>query len=135
MGFSGPVFRAYDPENELIVAVKAFQLDITPEQAHTLAEQLNRIAQIGLSEPSVVTPLRAGVEDSVAYLVLEYVAMESLDVALRHYAPGATGRAITLITQLASAIDCTRAVGALHGALHPRDVFVAQNSAQVSGFG
>ena len=135
MGFSGPVFRAYDPENELIVAVKAFQLDITPEQAHTLAEQLNRIAQIGLSEPSVVTPLRAGVEDSVAYLVLEYVAMESLDVTLRHYAPGATGRAITLITQLASAIDCTRAVGALHGALHPRDVFVAQDSAQVSGFG
>ena len=135
MGFSGPVFRAYDPENELLVAVKAFQLDITPEQAHTLAEQLNRIAQIGLSEPGIVTPLRAGVEDSVAYLVLDYLAMESLDVAMRHYAPAATDRTTTLIAQLAGAIDCARAVGALHGALHLRDVFVAQDSAQVSGFG
>jgi len=135
MGFSGPVFRAYDPENELPVAIKAFQLDITPEQAHALAEHFNRIAQIGLSEPGVVTPLSAGVEDTVAYLVLEHVAMESLDVAMRDYAPDAMDRSIKLIAQLAGAIDCARAVGALHGALHPRDVFVAKDLVKVSGFG
>lgn len=135
MGFSGPVFRAYDPENELPVAIKAFQLDITPEQAQTLAEHFNRIAQIGLSEPEVVTPLSAGVEDTVAYLVLEHVAMESLDVAMRDYAPDAIDRSNKLIAQLAGAIDCARTVGALHGALHPRDVFVARDSVKVSGFG
>ena len=135
MGFSGPVFRAFDPENELPVAIKAFQLDITPEQAHTLAEHFNRIARIGLSEPGVVTPLSAGVEDTVAYLVLEHVAMESLDVAMRDYAPDEIDRSIKLIAQLASAIDCARAVGTLHGALHPRDVFVAKDSVKVGGFG
>ena len=49
------------------MAVKVFRLDITPEQAQSLAEELARAAEAGLFHPSIVEPLAAGVEGTVAY--------------------------------------------------------------------
>ena len=115
--------------------MKVFRLDITPEQAHTLAECLNRMSEIGLSEPGLVTPLKAGVQETVAYLAQEYVTAESLDVAMRHYAPATIDRSAPFVSQLADAIDGARAAGVLHGALHPRDIFVTPDSARATGFG
>ena len=135
MGVLGPVFRAYDPERGRLVAIKVFRVDITPEQARVLAECLNRMAEIGLSEPGLVTPLKAGVQETVAYLAQEYVAAESLDVAMGHYAPLTIARAAPFVSQLAGAIDGARAAGVLHGALHPRDIFVTPDSAKATGFG
>ena len=134
-GVLGPVYRTYDPEGDRLVAVKVFRLDITPEQALTLAHSLSRMAEIGLSEPGLVTPLTAGVEDTTAYLAQEYVAAESLDVAMRHYAPASVDRAMPFVSQLAGSIDGARAAGVLHGALHPRDILVTPDSAQATGFG
>ena len=135
MGVLGPVFRTYDPERDRLVAVKVFRLDIPPEQAAALAEQLSRIAALGLTEPGLVAPLAAGVADTVAYLAQEYVAAESLDVAMRHYAPATLDRALPFVTQLAHALDGARAAGVLHGSLHPRDVFVTPDSARATGIG
>src|SRR6187549_4250766 len=87
VGALGPVFRTYEPERDRLVAVKAFRLDITPEQAQALADELTRSAEAGLFHPSIVEPIAAGVEGTVAYCAEEYVAAESLDVAMRHYAP------------------------------------------------
>ena len=48
VGALGPVFRTYEPERDRLVAVKAFRLDITPEQAQALADELSRSAEAGL---------------------------------------------------------------------------------------
>ena len=135
VGVLGPVFRSRDPKNDRLVALKVFQIGITPEQARALAEQLNRVAQIGLAEPGLIAPLTAGVEGSVVYLAQEYVAADSLDVAMRRDAPASVDRRVLFISQLAGAIDGARAVGVLHGALHPRDVFATLDSARATGFG
>src|SRR6185436_10717597 len=71
----------------------------------------------------------------VAYRAEEYVAAESLDVAIRHYAPAPLEKALPFITQLAGAIDFARTAGVGHGALHLRDVFVTPDEARASGFG
>lgn len=112
-----------------------FRLDVTPEQAQSLADELARAADAGLFHPSIVEPIAAGVEGTVAYRAEEYVAAESLDVAMRHYAPAAVDKALPFITQLAGAIDFARAAGVGHGALHPRDVFVTPDEARATGFG
>ena len=80
-------------------------------------------------------PLGAGVEGTLAYAASEYVAAESLDVALKHYAPATLDKVLPFITQLAGAIDFARTVGIGHGALHPRDVFVTPDEARATGFG
>jgi protein kinase-like protein/PEGA domain-containing protein len=135
VGALGPVFRTYEPDRDRLVAVKAFRIDITPEQARSLADELSRAAEAGLFHPSIVEPIAAGVEGSVAYNAEEYVAAESLDVAMRHYAPAAIDTVLPFITQLAGAIDFARAAGVGHGALHPRDVFMLPEEARVTGFG
>jgi serine/threonine protein kinase len=135
IGALGPVFRTYEPTRDRLVAVKVFRLDVTPEQAQALADELGRAADAGLFHPSIVEPVAAGVEGTTAYRAEEYVAAESLDVAMRHYAPSTLDRALPFLTQLAGAIDFARTAGVGHGALHLRDVFVTPDEARASGFG
>ena len=134
-GTLGAVLRTYEPEADRLVAVKVFQLDITPEQAEELSRELQVVSQQGLTHPSIVEPLAAGIEEGIAYLATEYVASESLDVAMRHYAPAPFETVSTLVTQLADGLDFSHAAGVEHGLLHPRDIFVTSERARVTGFG
>jgi hypothetical protein len=135
VGALGPVFRTYEPTRDRLVAVKVFRLDIVPEQARSLADALSRASEAGLFHPSIVEPIASGIEGSVAYRAEEYVAAESLDVAMRHYAPAPVEKALPFVTQLAGAIDFARAAGIGHGALHPRDIFITPDEARATGFG
>ncbi len=96
-----PSFARTSPTRDRLVAVKVFRLDVTPEQAGALAEELGRATEAGLFHPSIVEPVAAGLEGTVAYRAEEYVAAESLDVAMRHYAPATLDKALPFITQLA----------------------------------
>jgi hypothetical protein len=135
VGALGPVFRTYEPTRDRLIAVKVFRLDIVPEQARALADALSRATEAGLFHPSIVEPIASGVEGSVAYRAEEYVAAESLDVAMRHYAPAPIEKALPFVTQLAGAIDFARAAGIGHGGLHPRDIFITPDEARATGFG
>ncbi|MCE2514721.1 MAG: PEGA domain-containing protein [Acidobacteria bacterium] len=129
------MFRAVGPDSGHPVAVKAFHLDLTPELADELADALQQLVEAGLTHPGIVAPLAAGCEGSVPYLAQDYVAAESLDVAMRHYAPAAAERAVPLLHHLAGAIDAAHEAGVLHGSLHLRDVFVSPDEARATGFG
>ena len=135
IGTLGPVFRTYEPTRDRLVAVKVFRLDIIPEQAQVLADALGRAIDSSLAHPSIVEPIAAGLEGTLAYRAEEYVLAESLDVAMRHYAPASIEQALPFITQLAGAIDFARAAGVGHGGLHPRDIFVTPDEARATGFG
>src|SRR5581483_218090 len=124
-GVLGPVFRTYDPQRDRLVAIKAFRLELLPEQVARLADALRRLTgEASPKAPAIVPALDAGLEGTTAFLAMEYVAAETLDVAIRHLAPAPIERALPIITQLADAIDAGWAAGVGHGALHPRDVFV-----------
>ena len=135
VGVLGPVFRAHAPDDNRLVALKAFHLDITPEQARTLAAALDEIVHAGLTHPVIATPLGSGCCDDAAYLAVEYVVAESLDVAIRHAAPAAVETALPFVVQLAEALDTAHAQGVSHGALHLRDIFIAPDFPRVTGFG
>jgi serine/threonine-protein kinase len=136
-GVLGPVFRTYDPQQDRLVAVKAFRLDVVPEVVAKLADALRRLPSNAVSHPAIVPVLDAGLEGMSAYLAMEYVTAETLDVALRHLAPAPLDRVLPILTELAGAIDAAWAAGVGHGSLHPRDVFVGSgtNEVRVTGFG
>jgi serine/threonine-protein kinase len=136
-GVLGPVFRTYEPQHDRLVAIKAFRLDIVPEQVARLADGLRRLVASGAKHPAVVPVLDAGLEGTTAYLAMEYIAAETLDVALRHLAPAPLDRALPILAPLGDAIDAAWAAGSSHGALHPRDVFVTLDGhdVRVTGFG
>ena len=135
VGVLGPLFRAYEPSRDRLVAVKVFRLSVTPEQAGALVDELSRVVDVGLEHATIVAPIAAGLTGMTPYLAQEYVTGETLDVAIRQYAPGPLETTLPFITQLASAIDYACAAGVSHGALHPRDVFLTSELARATGFG
>ncbi len=136
-GGLGPVFRAFEPQQERLIAVKAFRLDIVPEVTARLADALRRVVATPLDSPHVVAPVGAGLEGSTAFLASDYVTTDTLDVALRRLAPATLDRAIPVLRQIADAIEAAWDAGLGHGALHPRDVFVSADTLEVrvGGFG
>jgi serine/threonine-protein kinase len=135
VGVLGPVFRGYDPEQDRVVAIKAFSLDLTPEQAAGLAAEFGRLAELAIPHGFIIAPLAGGSDGSTPYLVEEYFVAESTDVALKQYGPPPLADALRLIGQLAGALDAAAAAGVHHGALHPRDVLVAPHEMRLTGLG
>jgi serine/threonine protein kinase len=126
------------------VAIKVFRLDVVPEVSAKLAGILKRLAAVAVEHPGVVPLIDAGLEGSTAYLAMEYVASETLDVGLRRLSPATIETVAPILRQVADAVEAARAVGIAHGALHPRDIFVQPAPAdspetgtqvRVSGFG
>ncbi len=115
--------------------MKAFRIDLLPEQSALLATELQAIVGAGLTHPGIVLPVASGMEGHLPYLAQEYVAAESLDIAMKHYAPAVPARVMPFLTSIAGALDAAAASGVLHGALHPRDVFVTTEEARATGFG
>lgn len=134
-GVLGPVFRTHDPDDERLVAVKVFTLDLTPELSAQLAEEFRRLIAVELPSVRLAAPIDAGVEDSMAYLALQYVAGESLDAAIRQYGPAPAPDAARLISHVAEALDACARVGVFHGALHPRDILVTPGETHLTGMG
>jgi serine/threonine-protein kinase len=136
-GVLGPVFRTYDPQRDRLIAVKAFRLDLVPEDVARLAEAFRRLAAASPSHPSLVPAVDGGLEGATAFLAMDYVAGETLDVAFRHLAPAPLDRALPVLTQIADALEAGWAAGLGHGALHPRDVFLTAgaNDVRVTGVG
>jgi len=131
----GPVFRAYDPDRDRLVAVKLFRLDLPPERVHQLVAELDRLIGAGLSRHGIVAPLAAGIVDVSAFLAQEFVTADSLDIVLRDYGPATPPEAIRRLDTLASALDRAVGVGVSHGALHPRDVLVTAEDLRLTGLG
>ena len=129
------MFRAHDPGEGRLVAIKAFRLDLTPDRAAELVRALDELVTRGLSHPSTAAPLAAGVEGATPWLAQSYVPAESLDAALRQYGPAPTAHVVTIVTHLAGALDFAAASGVLHGSLHPRDVLVAPDETYLIDLG
>jgi len=60
-GALGPVFRAYQPEEDRLVAVKHFRIDVPPERAHQLVVQLERLIAADLTHAGIAAPIATGI--------------------------------------------------------------------------
>jgi serine/threonine-protein kinase len=134
-GTLGPVFRAYEPDRERLVAIKLFRLDLPPDRVHRLIEEFERLVAVGLTHSTVAAPLAAGIHDSAPYLVQEFVSAESLDIVVRDYGPAPPLDTVGLALRLGGALDFAADLGILAGALHPRDVLVSPDEARITGLG
>jgi hypothetical protein len=129
------VFRAYDAERERLVAVKLFTLDLPPEKVHQLVAEFERLIAAELTHPALALPLATGITGVSAFLAQDYVAAESLDLAVREYGTAAPADALRVAAQLAGALDFAAVVNISHGALHPRDVLLSTDDTRLTGVG
>ncbi len=134
IGVLGPVFRAHDRDR--LVAVKAFKLDVVPEQAADIAEELRALVARAPHHPRLVGLVGAGLEGDTPWLAMRCMVAPTLDTRLRDGRGFDLHDILAIVHGMAEAVDAAHAAGLLHGSLHPRDVFVGDGGAVcVGGFG
>jgi serine/threonine protein kinase len=134
-GALGPVFRAYEPERDRLVAVKLFRLDLPPERVHQLVAEFEQLIVADLGYPTIAAPRATGIAGVCAYLAQDYVAADSLDIVVRESGPAPAADALRVAAQLADALDFAAAREIVHGALHPRDVLLSKDDLRIVGLG
>ncbi len=88
-----------------------------------------------LNHPAVAIPLATGITGVSVYLAQDYVAAESLDLAVREYGAAPPADALRVAVQLAGALDLAAVANVNHGALHPRDVLLSDDETRLTGIG
>lgn len=134
-GTLGPVFRATDPGSDTVVAVKLLNINLFPQDAARVARDLGQLAATLPRLAAAVTPIEAGQENHVPFLATTLADGDSLDVALREFGPAAIADLLPRVEALAATLDEAASREVYHGALHPRDIMVAEHDTRLTGLG
>ena len=142
-GAMGIVYKARDPKINRVVAVKTFALvNQSPEEEQEYRERFFREAEAAgrLSHPGIVTVFDVGEERETRapYIVMEYVAGQSLDKLLlsRDDRKLPAEAALQIALELAEALDCAHGQGVVHRDLQPANILLTEDGhAKIGDFG
>ncbi len=142
-GAMGVVYKARDPVINRVVAVKTISMaGQPPEEEREYRERFFREAEAAgrLSHPGIVTVFDVGEEPETRapYIVMEYVAGQSLDKVLLaggdNKLPLET--ALQIAVELAEALDCAHGQGVVHRDLKPANILITEDGhAKIADFG
>src|ERR1700693_1166707 len=141
-GAMGVVYKARDPKIDRFVAVKAISLSThNPEEEREYRERFFHEAQAAgrLLHPGIVTIFDTGEdpEGHIAYMVMEYIAGQSLDRLLSEKSKKLpVDTALLLAEELAQALDHAHGQGVIHRDMKPANILVTeQGHAKIADFG
>jgi len=136
-GMLGPVYRGVDLETGLPIAIKAFKSEIVADQP-VMLERFRREDELlrELNHPNIVRRLASVEQDSIHYLIMEYVEGGSLRDLLEQPAQLPVERALEIAIDLADALARTHRLGIIHRDLKPENVLMAPDGTpRLSDFG
>ncbi|MDA2891918.1 serine/threonine-protein kinase [Mycolicibacterium sp. BiH015] len=124
VGGMGEVYRAYDTLRERMVAIKLLRPEMAADQS--FQERFRRESRIAarLQEPHVIPVHNFGEIDGVLYIDMRLVEGESVKDALRAVGVLPPARAVSIIGQVASALDDAHANGLIHRDIKPENVLL-----------
>jgi serine/threonine protein kinase, bacterial len=127
VGGMGEVYRAYDTARERTVAIKLLRPDMAADPA--FQERFRRESRVAarLQEPHVIPVHDFGDIDGVLYIDMRLVEGVSLKELLRNDGALPPTRAVSIITQVASALDDAHANGLVHRDIKPENVLLTND--------
>jgi len=138
----GIVYKARDPKIDRFVAVKAISLSTqNPEEEREYRQRFFHEAQAAgrLLHPGIVTIFDTGedTESHIAYIVMEYIAGQSLDRMLSEKSKKLPlEQALLLTEELAEALDHAHGQGVIHRDMKPANILVTpEGHAKIADFG
>jgi len=131
----GSVYRATDLRTQGTVAVKLAHPHLANEPS--FRERLRREARIAasLSSPRVVRVIDFDEHEGVPFLVMEYVAGETLQQILTRQGRLPLSAALSIATEVARALEAAHARGIVHRDLKPQNVKLVDGQVKVLDFG
>ncbi len=140
-GAMGVVYQARDPQIDRLVALKTIHMSgQAPEEEQEFRLRFVNEAQAAgrLHHPGIVAIFDVGEnpENCDPYIVLEYVAGESLSRILAREKKIPVARALKLAEEIADALDYAHAQGVIHRDIKPANIIVTQEGrAKIADFG
>src|SRR5271165_1973706 len=140
-GAMGVVYKARDPQIDRLVAVKTVCLrGEEPEAEEEFRGRFLNEAQAAgrLHHPGIVSVFDVGEDPEThdPYIVLEYVAGESLHKILAREKKFDLPRALQLAQEIAEALDYAHAQGVTHRDVKPGNILITQDGhAKIADFG
>jgi serine/threonine protein kinase/Flp pilus assembly protein TadD len=130
-GGMGVVYLAQDPMLGRKVAIKTIHFEITDaSQREYLQSQLLRDARAsaGLSHPNVVNVHDIIESGDTTYLVMEYIAGETLASRMQRAPAPDTAWLLRVLRDIAAALDYTHRKGVVHRDIKPGNIMIDQHA-------
>lgn len=128
MGAMGIVYKGEDPLIERTVAIKTIRFDPVAQRSDQDQARKRFIREArsagNLSHPNIVTIYEVGEDEGLIYIVMEYVAGQSLDAFLDSNKDLPLDEIIRLINRIGKALDYAHKKGVVHRDVKPANILV-----------
>ena len=128
-GGMGRVYRAYDPNLAREVALKVLHAPLADSEQAQFGARFRReaVALAKLRHPHIVAVHDCGIDDGVAFVVMELVDGRSLASLLQAEGPLTLDRTMHIAGQLAEALAYAHKSGVVHRDVKPDNVVIEAN--------
>src|SRR5262249_20105121 len=133
-GGMGEVYRARDTRLDRIVAVKVLPPELAENAERRARFEREAKAVSALNHPHICTLHDIGRQDSIDYLVLEYIEGETLAERLKR-GPLPFEQVLRYGIEIADALDKAHRHGIVHRDLKPANVMLTKSGAKLLDFG
>lgn len=130
------VYLAHDIILDRDVAVKILRLDFANDEE--FIRRFRREAQnaTSLAHPNIVNIYDVGEEDSIYYIVMEYVKGKTLKQYIQQHSPVQVETALDIMQQLTSAISHAHQNHIVHRDIKPQNILIDENgTVKITDFG
>jgi len=130
------VWEAHDDILGRRVAVKVLHSHLASDASFLARFRREAIAAARLAHPNVVATYDTGVDDGVAWIVMERVDGNTLRQVLSASGPLSPGRAVRIAVQVADALDYAHRAGVIHRDVKPGNILLTESDrVKVADFG
>lgn len=130
------VYLAHDMILDRDVAVKVLRLDFANDEEFIRRFRREAQSATSLAHPNIVNIFDVGEEDSIYYIVMEYVEGQTLKQYIQSNSPVPVEKALDILQQLTSAISHAHQNHIVHRDIKPHNILVdTHGNVKITDFG
>lgn len=123
-GAMGEVFKGRDKSLNRIVAIKTLPVDMADEEHYRARFEREARTVAGLRHPNIVNVFDFGQAHSTYYMVMEFIDGQDLGAYLRTTEGVSLAEALSILRDIASALDYAHEHGVIHRDVKPPNIML-----------